>query len=399
MNTVWLIIAALLALERLSKVLLVRHFFGRSVAPLTAHHRVSILQPILGGDPALQTCLSENLARHAQHEFLWLVDDNDHVALALCRQLMREHPHTNIRLHVMPPPPDGCNPKMFKLIEGIPRATGEYIAVLDDDTALPAGAFEQCLPYLAAPDAGLVFGLPYYVSFDNLWSSLIACFVNSNSLLTYIPYTYLSEPLTINGMFYVLRRETLAALGDLRGLETQLCDDYAVARHVLHNNFKLVQTPLRHTIRTTVTDARHYLSLLTRWLIFPQASIMRTAAWRVQAVFYGFAFLPALFPLLLTLAACWWNTSLVWLFWLAYLALNNALVAWLNRRYLESATPLRKLPLVLLMQILLPLHLLWSLVAPRRINWRGHLMHVQTDGGFRFIARRNGEHERPEPSN
>ena len=90
----------------------------------------------------------------------------------------------------------------------------------------------------------------------------------------------------------------------------------------------------------------------------------------------------------LTLSALWLHTPNVWLGWLAYLSLNLALVAWLNRRYLNNATPLTKLPLVLLMQMLLPLHLIWSLLAPRRINWRGHLMQVQPDGGFQFIERR-----------
>jgi len=55
---------------------------------------------------------------------------------------------------------------------------------------------------------------------------------------------------------------------------------------------------------------------------------------------------------------------------------------------LDQATPARGLPLLLLMQLLLPLHTLWALVAPRRINWRGHLMTVKKDGGFSFAQRR-----------
>jgi ceramide glucosyltransferase len=396
MTFFWLITTVVLVSERIAKLFLIRHFFKRAKPAVTAATvlpSVSILQPILSGDATLWQCLRENLNRPSQcpREFIWLVDDNDYAALEGCRRLIAEHPNVDIKLHVMALPPDGCNPKMFKLVAGCEIATGELIAVLDDDTVLPDAAFEQCLPYLASPQVGLVFGLPYYVSFSNLWSSLVACFVNSNSLLTYIPYTYLSEPLTINGMFYVMRRETVARLNGLRGLETQLCDDYAIARHALQHGLQLVQTPLRHAIRTTVADAAHYLNLMTRWLIFPQASIMRTAAWRVQAVFYGFAFLPALFPMLLTMAALWAATPVAWGVWLGYLTLHLALVAYLNQRYLNGATPKKYLPLTLLMALLLPLHLVWSLFAPRRINWRGHVMQVQADGGFRFIERRGTE--------
>ena len=50
------------------------------------------------------------------------------------------------------------------------------------------------MPFLDQPSIGLAFGLPYYCSFETLWSSLVSLFVNDQSLLTYIPYTALTEP-------------------------------------------------------------------------------------------------------------------------------------------------------------------------------------------------------------
>ena len=87
----------------------------------------------------------------------------------------------------MPPPGERDNPKMVKLIEGARLATGDVFCVLDDDTVLPDGGLEQCLPYVDDPGVGLAFGLPYYVNFSNLWSSLVSYFVDSHSLLTYMP--------------------------------------------------------------------------------------------------------------------------------------------------------------------------------------------------------------------
>ena len=164
-----------------------------------------------------------------------------------------------------PPPAPDVNPKMLKLIEGAKLAHGGVLVVLDDDTRLPDGGLEQCLPYLRQPHVGLAFGLPYYVSFQNVWSSLIAYFVNSNSLLTYIPYLQLTKPFTINGMFYAIRREVFEQVGGFAGLEGFLADDFAIARRIQAHGYELAQTPLRHAISTHVAGASHYLSLMQRW--------------------------------------------------------------------------------------------------------------------------------------
>ena len=118
------------------------------------------------------------------------------------------------------------------------------VCVLDDDTRLPDWGLEQCLPFLDRPGVGLAFGLPYYRHFGNLWSALVSLFVNGQSLLTYVPYTALSEPFTINGMFYALRREVLDAVGGFAGLEGILADDFAVASRLREHGYRLAQTPL-----------------------------------------------------------------------------------------------------------------------------------------------------------
>ncbi|MFN8486917.1 MAG: glycosyltransferase [Caldilineaceae bacterium] len=386
------LLTVLLFGERIGKYWLVRTFFARPrpLLPAASPRTVSILQPILSGDPTLWNCLTTNLQRKTTFttEFLWLVDENDPVAIEGCRRLIQQQPTANVRLLIYPPPPNGVNPKMFKLMAGLKEANSELIAVLDDDTMLPNHAWETCAPYLDQPKVGLAFGLPYYVNFNNLWSALVAAFVNSFSLLTYVPYTYIRVPLTINGMFYVMKRTTLDHIGGFAALVDQLCDDYAVAQHVRQQGYTLVQTPLRHAISTQVKDASHYLNLLTRWLLFPQVSVMRSAAFVDQTLFYLFAFTPVFVPLLLLLALLIDPSVNLVLFALLYLGLDTAILWDFNQRYLNQATSRRALPLLLLMQLLLPLHTVWALLAPRRINWRGHVMRVQQDGGFSFIQRR-----------
>ncbi len=351
---------------------------------------VSILQPILSGDPTLPATLGHNL--HLQGpspvEFLWLVDEDDDPGQAICRELQAEHPDAQIRLLLSPPPPQGVNPKTFKLIAGLDLARGDVVCVLDDDTMLPEDWQAACLPSLAAPGVGLAFGLPYQVNFGGFWSSLIAYFVNSNSLLTYIPYTTLHPPVTINGMFYAARRETWDVVGGFRGLEPILADDFAVAQRFRTHGFHLAQTPLRHAISTQVNGPRRYLSLIQRWFIFPRESIMRHLPWPEQTLVYGLALLPALGPLVGLVGLLLWPSWPVAVLLAAYLIYSYAIFAHFNHAYLRRASPWGRSWLVTLLQLVFPLQLLAALLLPQRIVWRGHVMAVEKGGGFRYVKRR-----------
>lgn len=387
----WLITLILL-LERLGKWWLVVRFFARTPPPQPpGGEQISILQPILSGDPTMPHCLAHNvavLARLAPHAvtFHWLVDERDRAGQAICRAIMARYPQMAIQLTLLPPAPQGHNPKTVKLIRALPMTTGEVICVLDDDTMLPASGFADALPYLALDRAGLVFGLPYQVDFSNLWSRLVALFVNSSSLLTYLPYLALSQPLTINGMFYLLRRNVLAEMGGFAGLEPILADDFAIAQRVQAHGYRLIQSPLRHAVSNHVATGGAYWRLLTRWLTFPRESLLRHLAWHELAVLYGNTLIPTLAPLLLLVGglieSTWW--------WVAggYLLLNYLICLDLDRRYLGGATPLRWSWLLPVTQLLLPLQLLTALLLPTRINWRGHVMEVARGGGFRYVRRR-----------
>lgn len=394
MNPLWiafLAFALLAFFEKLWKFWQVLRFFNQPPAPLRQPLRqVSILQPILSGDPTLADCLEANLRAQTGYarEFLWLVDDDDLEGQRLCQDLAARYPQQTVRLVVLPPPQERQNPKMIKLIAGARLAQGEVICVLDDDTRLPDGSFERCLPYLEDPQVGLVFGLPYYLSFHTLWSQWVACFVNSHSLMTYIPYLRFSPPLTINGMFYCIPRPVLDAAGGFAGLEATLADDFTIAQRIRQHGFQLRQTPLVHGISTTITGARHYLSLIQRWFVFPRESLMRHLKPQEQALIYGLALLPMFFAwgfvAFAILHPSAWTVSGLAL----YLLAHYAVFAWFNREYFQHATPWRASLWVPVLQLIMPLQLLVAFLSPQRIVWRGHTMQVERGGGFRFTRRR-----------
>lgn len=387
------LLAMLMLAERAWKFGMVERFFRRPPPPPFPATLVSVLQPILSGDPDLPACLEHNLRAKGStpREFVWLVDTDDAEGQAICQALMARNPGCDVQILLLAPPAADENPKLIKLLAGAQRARGDVLCVLDDDTRLPDGGLEHALAFLAEPRAGLVFGLPFYTSFGTFWSRLVAYFVNSHSLLTYVPYTMLRAPITINGMFYALRRETYDTIGGFAGLEHTLADDFAVAQRVRAHGLRLVQTPLCHGVSTSVRDARHYLSLIQRWFIFPRESLLRHLHGADLAVLYGLALVPVFFPwLALALVAVRPNAWTIGAAG-AYFAASYAIFLVFNARYFGGAAPLRHSWLVPLIQLTFPLQLLAALLAPQRISWRGHAMEVERGGTFRFVRRRAGD--------
>ncbi len=386
-----IVICLMLVTQKVLALLAIAQFFRKRIPTAVSEPKlISILQPILSGDPTLPSCLECNLQQTCRFptEFLWLVDEDDLAGQEICRSLIEKYPDRTVRLLLQPPPPDRCNPKMVKLQAGIPEAQGDVICVLDDDTMLPAVGLETAVAYLDQPQAGLAFGLPYYVSFDNFWSKLVAYFVNSHSLLTYLPPLWFVDPFTINGMFYAFKRDVYQQIGGFAGLEQIVADDFAVARKFRECGFRLMQTPVRHPISTHVSGLQHYARLLQRWFIFPRETVLKYLPWKCLVVTYCLSLLPALGPLLFLLL--WlifpqeWTASLG----LHYLALHYTYFAVFNVRFLRRASPWKWSWLVVVVQCLLPFQLLIALVSPQRINWRGHVMQIERGGTFRFVRRR-----------
>lgn len=391
MKRLWYLSGLLLLFERVWKHWLVIRFFQRPVPISTTEPAlVSILQPVLSGDPTMFACLERSLKLASRYrlEYIWLADNDDSAGQGICEQLMARYPERAVQLITLPQPPEGCNPKTFKLVAGTKVARGEILCVLDDDTMLPDHGLEACLPFLDQPGVGLAFGLPYYVNFSDKWSSMVSAFVNSNSLLTYIPYTVLTQPFTINGMFYAIRREVLAEVGGFEAIEHIFADDFAVAQLMRSHGYRLAQTPLCHGISTQIRGPRHYLSLFQRWFVLPRESLLRHLDLRDRLIVYGLGLVPALFPLLLVLCLLVRPSRRLLGYALFYFGYNYAIFAHFNRRYLQAASPWHKSWLVPLMQIVFPLQLLVALFSPQRINWRGNLVQVERGGGFSYVRRR-----------
>jgi ceramide glucosyltransferase len=345
---------------------------NRSAAEGFDEGRVTVMQAILGGDPTLGRNLEENLRHHPRARFLWLVDEDDPVARELAGRLSAGR----AEVLLAPPPPQGRNPKVFKLALGLPHASGDLVAVLDDDTVLPPGALAAAA--LALDRGDLATGLPYYRPEGSLATRLTAAFVNSNALGTYLPILFFRAPVTINGMFYLTRRETLERLGGFAAIEDRLCDDYEMARMYRRAGLRIVQTSVVHPISTTVRGVADYARILRRWMVFAN-HLFRDA---IDPLMIALVVLPAVMPLLLVvLAGFAGNAALAAT--LAGLVAKATAMAVLRRRAIGSRETASGVLLEVLADLLQPFHAASALIRPGSIRWRSRSIVVE-DGKVRY---------------
>lgn len=342
-----------------------------------SNEHLTIMQPILSGDPLLESSLRHNLEPSPSWvSFLWLVDEDDTEARHVTRKLAEEFKHVEITL--CPKVPEHVNPKSFKLDYAFQRVKTPLIAVLDDDTLLSNKSLEQARNALQTAD--VYTGLPYYLPGKNFWSSLVAHFVNNNSIMTYLPLLNVMEPLSLNGMFYVVKKETLERIGGFNAILYQLGDDYAMAKLVKSQGGVIVQGIEPQAIQTSVTNFSHYLRLMQRWFLFAQLQVMDQSL-IIKLLLLVFLGLPPFLLLisLVSLISSWSG----WLILLIVLVLRYLILRHLQRTLFTEIKHFSFFTSVL-SECLQPLHMLHATLV-KRIRWRSRLIHLQKNGTFSYL--------------
>ncbi len=257
--------ALYLAILLVKSFLSLRHF-ARHPESEEIERPITVLQPILGGDPGLQEALETNL-RNAST-----------CAIPLAGRRARFHrPRGDLTIGRAS---SGSSSQRFSVPNArraairscssfdlaFPQIESEFFAVLDDDTMLSSGHLEKAIAALA--NCELYTGLPRYSTGSNVWSKLVAHFVNNNSILTYLSLLDWIGTLSINGMFYVMRTATLRKAGGFEPILTQLCDDYALARLIRDGGGRIQQGVTSQLIATSIDGPKHYVRLMHRWFLF-----------------------------------------------------------------------------------------------------------------------------------
>lgn len=329
---------------------------------------VTVLIPVLSGDPALEGCLAANLANAPDARFVLLIDDDDPVAQAIAADLDA----ANARVEIGPPPAPGENPKVAKLARALPSVATGHVAVLDDDTVLPPGALARALAGLDHGD--LVTGLPVYDPGSGVFTRLLAAFVNASVLITYPVGAALGQNRTLNGMFYLTRTEALRGLGGFAAIRGSLTDDYAMARLYLDADLRLVQSRITHKVQTTVTGPVHYLSVMRRWMIFARHYLRDNPSVFTLGLIGGTSLAPPLLLLLALMAGSLAAVAGMVAVLVALLGAKTAAVRHLRARRTATDKGLSDPPgqflFEMLADLLLPLHMATALFRSGRFHWR-----------------------------
>lgn len=344
---------------------------------LKTEDNVTILQPILSGDPFLETALQHNLqVVPSWARFFWLIDEADEKARRLAQTLIRTT-DKSIQIILCPAVPPRINPKAFKLEYALPHIETPYLAVLDDDTLLAPDTLDIGLFRL---QEGEIFtGLPYYLKGSTRWSELVAHFVNNNSILTYLPLLNFGQPISLNGMFYLMSTATLRQMGGFKPIWHSLCDDYALARAVKQQGGRIIQGTTPVAIQTTVPTAKSYVALMHRWFVFAQTLVFDQPAPTQASLLLLLGAPPILLWIgLLSLV----GSAMGLLCLLAVLIIRHLTIRHLHHQIFARPVAFSCLVSVA-SELLQPLHLTHALMS-RRIRWRNRLIRVERSGDFAY---------------
>jgi ceramide glucosyltransferase len=374
------LISLLFALDRAWKQAAVWHFFRRPrPADPAAWPAVSLLQPITRGAVELALTLRSRLELDypAPIQHLLICDQADAGSQRSCRELAAAFPAADIRLILV----DSAGPiasKIEKLQAALPIAAGDVLAFVDDDVRLRPAALRELLPYLDEPRAGSAFGLACYVNWRTWPGSAMSAFVNANALLNYIPLCYLSEPFTITGHCFALRREVFAAAGGLEGMAGRIDDDHELARRVRRAGLRNIQTPMIYDVDNDLPAWRDYGRQMQRWFVLPRLLMLPQLSRRdrlVTALGGAGNILPTLSAILAALGGRRGRrgmlaTAIVWL--------ATYLIG--ERRYLGRPAPLGRWPALAIAAIVAPAQIVRGLLRGDEIHWRGQRLRIGRDG-------------------
>lgn len=396
-------LTALFVFDRLLKLTAIFHFFGKhSSLPATPQEEpsVSLIQPVTRGVQGLLHNLRSrarlDYAGSLQH--LLICDAADIPTQAVCRAFLNEFPALNSRLILVAGDDNRPASKLEKMLAALPYATGEVLWFLDDDVALRPDAATVLLPYLRQSSVGAVFGLACYTNWSTLWSSLMSSFVNAQVLQSYIPLSYLTEPFTITGHCFALRREVFQNVGGFKHMERRIDDDHELARRIHRAGLHIVQTPLIYDVNNQLFSFKAYMQQMKRWFIFPRQAMLPFLNAREQWLSLLGSIANLFPPLLLLLALLTHQRSAITGVRMS-LCLAATIYALCERRYLKRRTPLTGWLLLPITILITPLHILAILFSNNEIAWRGQRLRIKRGGKMEIVHEKDfSYHEYPDGS-
>jgi ceramide glucosyltransferase len=204
---------------------------------------VTVLKPLCGAEPGLYEHL-RSFCRQDYPEFqiVFGVRDPSDPACAVVKRLAAEFPSLPIEL-VIDPRLHGNNLKISNLINMLPYARHDLMAMADSDAFVESDYLATVTAPLLDPKVGLVTCIYRGMPTQRLWSRLGAMYINE----WYVPSVLLAwlfgHQGYVSGQTICLRRDTLQTIGGLGALADHLADDYRLGELVRGLGLRIVLSP------------------------------------------------------------------------------------------------------------------------------------------------------------
>ncbi|HEY1934655.1 MAG TPA: bacteriohopanetetrol glucosamine biosynthesis glycosyltransferase HpnI [Acetobacteraceae bacterium] len=342
---------------------------------------ISILKPLHGDEPMLEAALASLCVQdYPDWQIVFGVADRVDPALAIVRRLQARFPKADIAV-VVDPTRHGANGKVGNLINMLPAAKHDALAIADSDLHVAPDYLARLADALAEPNTGLVTTLYAGLPATRTLAARLAAMQITH---VFLPGALLARAMGRQdalGATMLLRRDTLARIGGLHALVDHLADDQVLGRRVqaLGLAVRLAHTLSATTVPETTLAAlwRHEL----RWARTIRALVPGPFA----ASILQYPLFWALLAVALSLGAAWsWG-----IFLLAWVV-RSAAALWVDRALeplldgiaddpnapagLAFACPVWLFPL----RDLISVAVMFASYAGRRVEWRGHTMTADT---------------------
>jgi ceramide glucosyltransferase len=345
---------------------------ARSMPPVT------VLKPLCGAEPGLLEHL-RSFCRQDYPEFqiVFGVRDAGDPACAVVKQLAAEFPSVPVEL-VINPQLHGTNLKISNLINMLPYARHDILAMADSDAFVGSDYLATVTAPLLDQDVGLVTCIYRGTPTGRIWSRLGAMYINE----WYVPSVLLAWLFGyegyVSGQTVCLRRDTLDALGGLRVLANHLADDHRLGELVRGLGLRIVLSPYvvdgEHHEPTFGSLTRHEL----RWM--RTIHVLRPRSFRL--IFITFSFPLAVLGLIAALSESSFAAATWVLFGISLLA---RLVLHFVHRLRDDRAPVSDLWLLPVRDVLICWVWCRSFFTSH-VTWRGNEFDVGSDGVMRPLS-------------
>ena len=338
---------------------------------------VTILKPLCGAEPGLYENLRTFcLQDYPQFQIVFGISEDTDPALAVVTRLVREFPALAIAV-VVNPQQHGHNRKISSLINMLEHADHDMLVMADSDAFVRPDYLTSVTTPLLDRKVGLVTCLYHGEPTRPVWSRLGAMYINEWYMPSVLLAWLFGHQNYVSGQTLCMRRDTLEAIGGLRGIADHLADDYELGQQVRRLGLRIV-------LSTYMLKAEHHEPTLQslvghelRWM--RTLSVLKPRSFRF--IFFTFSLPLALLGLLLVFPESYFITVALPLFQVTVAA---RLALHLEHR-IRDRRPLFADLWLLPARDLLICWVWCRTFFTSRFTWRGSDFHVGADGIMRKV--------------